>query len=257
MAGESLSYRSKEIWRKRETFECCWKGWPFLQKSLNPQRAPKTVGSPLHKSENSNALLILTHADRTGQLPQPVPSKSSETKGITRRKSFESNDIKNKKKPELWSPVQKLPMQNSIENIYMRIYETPNRQLNNDGNPTNISLYWNFQALARNDSHTQTESTAKTQPLRKIAKSQVFPVQSWGAELVARALQKAQHKQPICPRNEIFKIVNKSTASRGSTAQGEDEVFQASNIRLLPGNRNAIQEHRILNLPWSPIMHSG
>lgn len=78
-------------------------------------------------------------------------------------------------------------MQKAVRNIDMTIEGAPDRQLSNDVNPIKISLYSNFQALAKTDSENQTKSTPKSKLLRAITKSQMFRVQSKRAELVARA----------------------------------------------------------------------
>lgn len=81
--------------------------------------------------------------------------------------------------------VEIVSVPNAVRNIDMAIEATPDRQLSSNGDPTKLSSYSNSHALARNNRQTQTESTTKTIVLRKIAKPQVFRVQSKQSELVA------------------------------------------------------------------------
>lgn len=117
--------------------------------------------------------------------------------------------------------------------------------------------FWNYEALARNDSKTQTESAPKTRFLRKIEKPEVLRVSSKRGELVARALQTIGHKKTICLQNEIFKRVNKMTIFGGSIKHGEHELFQTSKEPFLPENRIEIEEENVVNLSCSPILHLG
>lgn len=73
-----------------------------------------------------------------------------------------------------------------------------------------------------------------------MAKPQMLPVQSRQVELFTRTLQTTRHKQPIYLQDEIIKIVKKGTTSRGSTTNGEGEVFKAINDTLLHENKNKI-----------------
>lgn len=99
-------------------------------------------------------------------------------------------------------------MQNAVKNIDMTIEAAPGRQLSSDGDPPKtFFLYLYCQILVRNDNQTQTESVPKSK-LRKIAESQMLPVQSRRAELVPCAFRTIRYKKRICPRNEIIKRVN-------------------------------------------------
>lgn len=68
--------------------------------------------------------------------------------------------------------------------------------------------------------------------------------QSKLAELAAPDLQKIRHKQPVCLQKKIFKRINKSTISAGSTKYGEHDVSWASNDPALPENINEIGEQK-------------
>lgn len=87
--------------------------------------------------------------------------------------------------------------------------------------------------------------------------SRSLQAQSNRAELVSRAPQTAQQKQSICPQNEMFKSVNKSTMFGGPAKHGVQESVLAGKVPVFPENKNQVEDQNNFNLSFIPILHSA